>query len=378
MKSTQFRLIERALDLCSNKDTPEEVALNKLKAILEKNRKLLRARTEFGLPLIHLAVMYRSTAFCKELLKYDDNNQALKAVRRYYGLPFHLACDKGDVETAKYLLQQYPESVKISTPDGKYVMHILARRHEDGLLGRCQLIDFLGEHYPHEMSRICTTKGNTPLHDARRSNNFEIVRRVFNAYPDAIYIWNNDCDTPLGVAAAYQLDYVLTFFYNQLRLVREGQDDSARDSNGRLLIHRVIWDKSAEVGTIKLMTRANPNITMVADNDGQLPIHVACRVGHLGIVKCLVDAYGASLKMKDSEENLPLRTACLQGMCDIVQYILGEPECGVSAPNKEGKLPIELLLFEAKCDRSKIEYVQAVDGLLRATPGALACLLKPR
>jgi ankyrin repeat protein len=236
MTISQFRLNERALDLWSSEDTPEEVALNKLKAILKKNRKAVRAKNEFGMSLIHLAVIHRSTAFCNELLKYDDNNQALKAFHRYWGLPFHLACGMGKVETAKYLLQRYPDCINVS-PDGKYVMHILARRHEGGLLGRCQLIDFLGEHYPHEMSRICTTKGNTPLHDACRSNNFEIVRRVFNAYPDAIYIWNNDRDTPLGVAAAYQLDYVLTFFDTQLRFVREGQDDSARDSNGRLLIH---------------------------------------------------------------------------------------------------------------------------------------------
>jgi ankyrin repeat protein len=88
----------------------------------------------------------------------------------------------------------------------------------------------------------------------------------------------------------------------------------------------------------------------------------------------LVDASGASLKIKDSKGNLPLHIACRQGMCDIVNYILSKSECGVSAPNDERKLPIELLLYEAKCDRSNVEYIQAVDGLLRANPEALSCL----
>lgn len=76
------------------------------------------------------------------------------------------------------------------------------------------------------------------------------MMHVFNAYPDAIYIWNNDDKTPLGVAktyrfefrvrvpnhdddnslgvaAAYRLDEILAFFDTQLRCVQEGQDDRA-------------------------------------------------------------------------------------------------------------------------------------------------------
>jgi hypothetical protein len=58
-----------------------------------------------------------------------------------------------------------------------------------------------------------------------------------------------------------------------------------------------------------------------------------------------------------------------------MSYILGTSKRQLTELNNEGKLPIELLLYQAVCNRDRLEYVQAVNKLLRANPESLTHLL---
>lgn len=141
------------------------------------------------------------------------------------------------------------------------------------------------------------------------------------------------------------------------------------------LIHRVLQDGRAAAGTIKLVLKEHPEIARVADKHGQLPLHIACRVGKDSAVKYLIDVYEDSLKVKDGHEELPLHIACRQNVCGMVNYILSKSIHGTSVPDSKGRLPIQSLMFDALCDRKSRKYVEAVNVLLRANPQALANLL---
>lgn len=54
---------------------------------------------------------------------------------------------------------------------------------------------------------------------------------------------------------------------------------------------------------------------------------------------------------------------------------LGKGCWRVLVENKDAKLPIQLLLYHSECDRDSLEYVQAVNALLRANPESVAHLL---
>jgi hypothetical protein len=60
---------------------------------------------------------------------------------------------------------------------------------------------------------------------------------------------------------------------------------------------------------------------------------------------------------------------------NVMSYIIERSTHQLTELNSEGKLPIELLLYEAEYNRDSLEYVQAVNELLRANPESLAHLL---
>ena len=105
-----------------------------------------------------------------------------------------------------------------------------------------------------------------------------------------------------------------------------------------------------------------------------MPLHYACRIGQLDVVKFLLDFDEGSYKEVTLKGDLPLHIACLEGHCSDINHILEKADYGVSLRNQDGKLPIELLL-EAHIDRESLEYVEAFNRLLRAHPGVSEDLL---
>jgi hypothetical protein len=206
-----------------------------------------------------------------------------------------------------------------------------------------------------------------------------VVELVYNANPDAIFIRNNDGNLlALGLARYCNKQDVVAFLETQLQFVLRAHEELLPNDNGQYLIHRVLEIPAVAVGTIKLMVVANPQMLRMTDNQGRTPMHIACEVGKLDVVKFFVEADVSLLKINDSNGNLPIHLACRSGNCYVVSYILEKSTHGASIKNGkrgDGKLPLQLLLFGAGFDdekRHSLEYVDAVDSLVRAHPAWLA------
>jgi ankyrin repeat protein len=62
---------------------------------------------------------------------------------------------------------------------------------------------------------------------------------------------------------------------------------------------------------VEFLVARNPALITSRDQDGSLPLHVACRRGaSFTIVRSLVNLYKASVKSVTSEGDLPLFLAC--------------------------------------------------------------------
>eukprot|EP00956_Cyclotella_meneghiniana_P010729 scaffold15044_cov37-Cyclotella_meneghiniana.AAC.1 len=283
----------------------------------------------------------------------------------------HHACAKVNVETAKYLFSMYPGSINIPNDDGWYPLHVLAANFSASNDQSLQLLAFLLNYDEGAVSTV-DNRGELPLHIACRKRELAFVKLLFDAYPDAIFARNRYRSTPVDNAIRYRdgdgAD-VINFLQMQLDFRRQSQNDQETDINGQVPIHRVLQMPSENVslGTIKLMVGAHRASVTVADIQGCIPLHYACRFGELNIVKYLVEQDINSLTNVDSMGNLPLHHACLGGRPDIVSYILMTTDYGVTVQNNDGKLPIELLLFDAVCARD-LQHMDAVDSLLRANP----------
>ena len=103
---------------------------------------------EEGKTLLHIAAKFgRSPEFCSVLHELDVT--LVKSVDNRGWLPFHAAC-KGeslDTDTAKYLLNKYPESINIPDDDGSYSLHLLTVNY---FLPRDKSLQFLAFLLKHD------------------------------------------------------------------------------------------------------------------------------------------------------------------------------------------------------------------------------------
>jgi hypothetical protein len=215
---------------------------------------------------------------------------------------------------------------------------------------------------------------------------------VYNAYPQAIHARDNDGRTPLGYAIGDTRTFVetrtrnndgtsrdfeiyddtRTFLEAQLEWERQAREETHRDDQGRLPIHRFPQSLYVHVGTIKLMISANPDSVTARDNTGCNPLHYACKFCQLDIVRFLLDSNEDYLKEANSSGELPLHIACREERWTVINCILEKSDHGVSTRNKDGKLPIELLLLcHDEVYRYSLIYIEAVNRLLRAHPNVL-------
>ncbi|POM78140.1 TKL protein kinase [Phytophthora palmivora] len=80
------------------------------------------------------------------------------------------------------------------------------------------------------------------------------------------------------------------------------------------------------------------NLIGVANEDGNTPLIVAARRGHLDVVEYLVDL-GVDIDKQDSNGNTPLLLAARWGKLDVVQYLV-EEGADIEIQNKSGRTPL--------------------------------------
>ena len=364
--STEFQSV---ISLCYS-DLPESELTSNLEAIIRSCPNLRHHSKE----LLGNAVRRRSPAFCKLII---EMNPGLSSERNTL---FHDSCYYANFETAKYFLDLCPESINIPMRNGLYPLHLLLTGRDGRDESVYELAQFLLKY---DRGAITTPNctGNLPLHIACQSKKLSIVQLVFDSYPEAIHERNCRGRVPLdharmrSTAKDGERSLIVTFLEQQLRLERQAHQRVMQDDQGQLPIHQAMSNDTSP-GTIKLMILANPNSMIVADHQGSIPLHIACRMGNLGAVKYLIESNKDSLKFRDADGASPLHCACRGGNCAVINYILDQSSHGASMINSEGKLPIQSLLFDAQCDRDDLDYVEAVGRLLCANPAAIAILLQ--
>ena len=349
--------------LCDSGDLDDTASLDILRFMLSIDPTLSREVGNDWLP-VHYAFKYKSTAFCKELI--DAYLESLR-VASYDGvLPIHRACCDGKRDdtndTIQYMLELDPELINAEDSEGNLPIHYAADH------ARTKLIELLLKYDPDAASKeVNNGSRRLPLHLAC---NYPIpIQVLYDAYPEAILISDEDGDTPLDLARNQPTK---NFLQTQLVYARQAQDMTAIttvDETGQLPLHRALKN-NAPLGSIKLLTRANPAAVQVSDQNGAHPLHIACKLSSVKVVKFLVELDGDTLNNVDANDDSPLHYACRRGNLGIVKYLLQANAPSISDRNNDNKLAIHLL-FECGSvilDQDSLEYVETIQQLLLANP----------
>ena len=87
---------------------------------------------------------------------------------------------------------------------------------------------------------------------------------------------------------------------------RQAREQRQPDEQGLLPIHRALQDPDVSLGTVQLMIFDSPESSIARDNEGFVPLHYACRIGQLDVVKFLLDFDEGSYKEFTVRGDLPL------------------------------------------------------------------------
>jgi len=358
----------------------EAASIDILRFMLSIDPTFTRERDNIGsYRPIDCAVINKSTEFCKVLI--DVYQESLRDSR-----PMHLVCAYGDrddsVDTIQYMLDVYPESINVRDGGGVLPIHLAAQ------FGRAKTIELLLKYDPKAARKESFNNlQQLPLHSACRGyGEIDTVRVLYDAYPEAIRVWDGSGRTPPVLAIEEERrtprklqarrnrkSSIVTFLRIQHDYTRQAKNTTTMttpDEEGYLPLHRALLQGDASLGSIKLLVGGNTNALHVADSKRVVPLHIACRNATVGIVKFLVDSY--ELDVCDKNKDSVLHYSCRGGNLEVVKYFLDEHTSLVSSAevNCNGELPIHLLCEAGKdkVDSESTEYIEIIWRMLLANP----------
>lgn len=254
-----------------------------------KLTELLSDKDEDGNTALMLAVESGRYKFAINLI---NKGAEINTTNKWHMTPLHLAAIKGDVRIVQILLER---GARISS---------LNHEHQ------------------------------TPLHKAALFNNVDCITILLdNGAP--LEAKDKDNFTPLLLAACYGHAKSVEL------LISRGADMSVEDKNDRTAIYLAAEENQLDV--LEVLLRHNKENYMINHRDecSNSPLHKAASLGHLRIVRCLID-HGADLFCKNDMEQTPIHMAAVKGCTSVVREIVNREKNTVSDGDEDSNTALHL------------------------------------
>lgn len=253
--------------------------------------------------------------------------------------PIHAAASNANFKLLRYLVEAFPESVKVQTSQRQTALHLLCQQHTHLSAGRLipsirngnstafgadgnrsstngtpnvtAAVEFLLEADPQAIMHQDSTNGYTPLHlvcktEGSRQVPVPVLRLLLGCNPRAAKIPDSQQYLPLHHACEMGANPEV------IRALIEAYPDATgaltRKQDSALSL-ACTSNKSAE--TVQLLINANSQVLTQKNDYGFCPLHCVCRVHQprMGIVKALVDACPSSVNLQTHSGETPFHLA---------------------------------------------------------------------
>ena len=279
---------------------------------------------------LHIACLRNSIEIVKYLIeecRCDPQVQNCRGV-----LPLHIACSNGPLEMVKLVSHCNTNTTITSTctwisrdtckdptvhvVEGDTPLHIACRYKED------VIVKYLIEQC-HCDPQIQNCQGVLPLHIACSSGSLEMVKLVShcntNTRITSTCTWISgdkkeptvhvvEGDTPLHIACRYEEDVIVKYLIEECHC-----DPQIQNCQGVLPLHIACLNGSLEI--VKLLSNWVSRVT------GDTPLHICCRNKEDELVKYLIEKCCCNPQRKNFNGVLPLHIACAVGSLSIVRLV---------------------------------------------------------
>ena len=265
------------------------------------------------------------------LLLQENENALIDLDTERGWAPIHAAAANANFELLRYLVESFPNSVKVQTSQRQTALHLLCQyhthlssptQHQDtanrsnkirnkSIHNVAAAIDFLLEADPDAILHKDRTDGYTPLHlvcktEGSRQVPLAILELLLECNKGAASISDNQQYLPLHHACEMGANPEVI---QALLEAYPNATNSLTFKNDTPLSLAAKANKSAE--TVKLLIEANPRVLTKTNDYGFCPLHCVCRAHQprMGIVQALVDACPESLNLQTNSGETPYHLA---------------------------------------------------------------------
>ena len=281
----------------------------------------------------------------------------------------HNACQEGNIELVKYLVDSFPYMATIKDKTGQSPFLVA------GFSGSVELVKYL-------ITWGCDVwdkdiNGCTVLRKACSKGKMAVVQYLVENYKNMLKIKDNEGISPF-LASGFSGSVKLVVY-----LISQGCEVSDKDNSGCTILLIACMKGNFEL--VQYLLNKYPDLSKVRDNVGQSPFlfsalsgslelveyfisreydvqdmnrngrtvfHHACQVGNLELAQYFAENYADLLEVRDKTGGSPFLVAGFSGSVDLVKYLISRG-CDVKDTDSDGW---NILHFA--CNKGKLELVQ--------------------
>ena len=329
---------------------------------IQQHISMYDVRDSAGLTPLHYAAAATSEN-CLEMINYLINtlgcNPNAKTTKRR-SPPLHIACHRGNLDTAKYFITEQNCNPNVQGSDGWTPLHWASQN------GHMNIIQYLITEQSCDPN-TSDNNGNLPLHIACLNEHFIAVK---------YFISEQNCDpnsranygsTPLHYASQNGYMNIIQYL-----ITEEGCDPTISNNYGLHPLHiassrghlTIVQCLINEFGCDPTTPSSKPIYNDCACIGGHLdntkcngidhgftPLHYASQGGHVNIIRYLVNELGCDPYTKSCNYGtLPLHMACLGGQLSATKYFIKEQKFNPNIQNHHGYTPLHVASHHGHMD----------------------------
>ena len=302
----------------------------------------------FGLTSLHIAAKNGSVSMLECLISsckfpldnfIDSNGNSV----------LHLACQRGILKVVKMLLES--SSLTLQNKEGNTPIHVACYKKSAALVG-CLLKKCSGNLDNHK-----NNESDTYLHIAATVGDLDTINLLLKHCSTTCQ--NANGDTPIHIACRANNQLVV-----ECLLKNNTSTYPFKNKCGQTYLH-VACNKTAKLNIVKTIFNMGYKILgNCPDNNGDIPLHYACRFGQMSIIEYLMADDRCDPYKCNNNHLSPMYHVLERKDLELIQCVIKKRLCDINQPIKSGSPWLHCLIQLTASERHYYDrrtYMQLVD-----------------